>query len=453
MIKICMFHVGLEIHFPGRKDTRPNVPDRIRRDLPFASVQCSPLLRIETTTHHRESMRVRTQIIVIALLRIIMNTMHRMVYPFLAVFARGMGVDVTAISLALAGRNITGIFGPVLAPIADARGRKFGMLAGIVTFTLGVGLVAVRPGLFTFSAALLLAILGKTWFDPAVHAYFGDRVAYEQRGTAVAVTEMAWSAAFIAGIPAMGLLIAHYGWSAPFPVLAMLGLLMFGVIWRMIPPDAPQTKENGSHSSVRTVLVSLPALAGISIGLWASAANEMVNLVFGVWLADSFGLQIAALAGASAVIGLAELGGEGLVATVTDRLGKPRAVAAGLTGNVLAAMLLPWIGRTQIGALVGLFLFYISFEYLVVSQLPMMTEIVPTARATAIALNSVGFGIGRSLGALLSTFIYVRLGFPAVTMIAVIFNLFAMLGLAEMQQKTAILPRLAAWFRRPSQSR
>ena len=58
-------------------------------------------------------MRLRTQIIVIALLRIIMNTMQRMVYPFLAVFARGLGVDVTAVSLALAGRNMAGVFGPI----------------------------------------------------------------------------------------------------------------------------------------------------------------------------------------------------------------------------------------------------------------------------------------------------------------------------------------------------
>ena len=102
-------------------------------------------------------------------------------------------MDVTAISFALAGRNLAGILGPVFAPVADLRGRKFVMLTGIVCFTVGVGLVAVHPGLLTFSAALILAILSKSLFDPAVQAYFGDRVPYEQRGSAIAVTEMAWS--------------------------------------------------------------------------------------------------------------------------------------------------------------------------------------------------------------------------------------------------------------------
>lgn len=413
-------------------------------------------------------MKLKLQIVIVALLRIILNTMHRMVYPFLTIFASGLGVDVTAVSFALAGRNMVGIIGPVFAPLADSHGRKFIMLAGIATFTLGVGLVAVHPGLVTFSAALILAILSKTLFDPAMQAYFGDRVAYEQRGTALAVTEMAWSMSFIAGVPAMGFLIAHFGWSAPFPVLAVLGLGMFGVILWMLPPDShvsaarvpePSPEErravrNGGlvhaspWSNVGVVMSTVPAVAGILIALWASAANEMVNIVFGVWLANSFKLQIAALAGASAVIGLAELSGEGLVALVTDRLGKPRAVAFGLTANVLASFLLPLIGRTEIGALTGLFLFYISFEYLIVSQLPMMTEAVPHACATVMALNLVGFGIGRSIGALLSTLIYVRLGFPAVTLVANLFNLFALMSLAEMQQKIGFLPVLMGWFRR-----
>ena len=74
------------------------------------------------------------------------------------------------------------------------------------------------------------------------------------------------------------------------------------------------------------------------------------------------------------MIGLSELSGEGLVALTTDRLGKPLALTIGLVGNALASILLPFIGQTQTGALVGLFLFYITFEYVMVSHIPMMTE-------------------------------------------------------------------------------
>lgn len=389
-------------------------------------------------------MKIQSQLIIISLLRTVLNTMHRMVYPFLTVFAAGLGVDVVTVSLALTARNTVGIFGPLLAPISDVRGRKLGMLIGVGLFTLGTGLVAVRPGMFTFAAALILAALSKSLFDPAVHAYFGDRVPYESRGTAVAITEFAWSAAFIGGVPLMGLLIARFGWQAPFPVLAVLGAGMLLVISRMIPADGGNANAVPVLANFRAVISSAPAVAGIGIALWASAANEVVNLVFGVWLSSSFGLKIAALAGASAVIGAAELSGESLVATITDRVGKGRAVAVGLLANMAASALLPLIGRTEAGALVGLFLFYLSFEFLIVSQLPMMTEVVPSARATTIALNAIGFGVGRSAGAILATLAYARLGFGRVTIMAILFDVFALLALAQMQGKIRLLPRLQA---------
>ncbi len=395
-------------------------------------------------------MRLRFQLLIFMVLRTIQNTMHRMVYPFLAVFARGLGVDVSQVSLIVTVRSFVGMFAPVLGSIADQRGRRFGLLLGISLFIIGMGLVAIAPSFLTFSAAMLLAILSKYLFDPSMQAYFGDRVPYERRGTALAVTEVAWSLAFIAGVPLVGYLIALYGWNAPFPLLAGLGLGMFAVVWWLIPRSDPLRSQptTASVKNVRAVLTSLPTLAGIAIGLWASAANELVNLIFGVWLEDSFGLKIAALAGASAVIGFSELSGESLVALTTDRLGKPRALVLGLTGNILAALLLPIVGHTEIGALVGLFLFYITFEYVLVSQIPLMTEIMPEARATLMSFNVTGQSLGRAIGALLATFIYQQFGFLPVTLIAILFNGFALLALGELTRKIVILPRILAWLRR-----
>ena len=395
-------------------------------------------------------MRIRFQLIIFMFVRTVLNTMHRMVYPFLAVFARGMGVDLTTVSFIITARSFVGIFAPVFGSIADQRGRRFGMLTGITLFTAGMGVVAIHPSFITFSVALLLTILGKYLFDPSMQAYIGDRVPYERRGTALAVTEAAWSLSFILGVPLMGYLIATYGWSAPFPVLVILGVAAFAIIGWMIPRDDRSAvhPENTSFKNIRAVLTSVPALAGISIALWASAANELVNLIFGVWLEDSFGLKIAALAGASAVIGISELTGEGLVALTTDRLGKPRALVLGLSGNALAALLLPIVGTTQAGALIGLFLFYITFEYVMVSHIPLMTEVMPSARATMLSFNLTGHSLGRMIGALLATFIYQKFGFVPVTLIAILFNLFALLALAELTQKITILPRIIAWFKR-----
>ncbi|MCB9111532.1 MAG: MFS transporter [Anaerolineales bacterium] len=381
-------------------------------------------------------MRIRFQLIIFMFVRTILNSIHRMVYPFLPIFARGLGVDLSTMSLLMTGRSLLGATSPFLGPIADWRGRKFGLLTGLSVFTLGIGIVAVFPAFWTLAIALGLAMIGKYIFDPAMQAYFGDRVPYHQRGTALAVTEVAWSMGFIVGVPIAGFLIDRFGWSAPFPLFTVLGLIAFFIIWRVVPNvDTHHNPVGDSREKYLTVLKSAPALAGISIALWASAANELVNVIFGVWLEDSFGLKIAALAGASAVIGISELSGEGLVALTTDKLGKPRALAIGLTANSLAAILLPFIGQTQVGALIGLFLFYITFEYIMVSHIPMVTELVPSARATLLSLNVTGHALGRALGAFLAALIYQNFGFVFVALAATLFNIVGILALQRMQGK------------------
>ena len=54
-----------------------------------------------------------------------------MVYPFLPVFARLLGVDLGTMSLALSARSATGALGPLLAPFTDRRGRRFGLSLGL----------------------------------------------------------------------------------------------------------------------------------------------------------------------------------------------------------------------------------------------------------------------------------------------------------------------------------
>jgi predicted MFS family arabinose efflux permease len=351
--------------------------------------------------------RLRFQVLAFTGTRTVLNTMHRMVYPFLPAFQRGLGVDLAALSLALTLRSLAGASGPLLASIADSRGRKAGMVTGLTLFIAGVGLVAIWPVYQAFLIALILAMVGKYIFDPSMQAYLGDRVSYERRGLVLAVTEVGWSFSFILGVPLMGLLIARYGWGSPFPLLALLGILALGLLSWLLPQDPPPADGRvGLLGNMGVVWASRAALAGLSMSLLVSAANEVINLVFGVWLEDSFGLKISALGAVAIVIGLSELGGESLVGGLTDRLGKVRSLTIGLLLNSLAALALSYLGQTTLGALVGLFLFYITFEFSLVSSIPLMSEILPTARATLMGMNIAAVSIGRAFGALIASPIY-----------------------------------------------
>jgi predicted MFS family arabinose efflux permease len=389
--------------------------------------------------------RLRTQVAAFTLIRTVLNTMHRMVYPFLPIFQDGLGVSLPVLSLALTARSALGALGPLLASLADSRGRKAGMLLGLLLFSSGVVLVVFWPTYPAFLLALLLTITGRYAFDPSMQAYLGDKVSYQRRGMVMAVTEFSWSFSFIAGVPLMGLLIARSGWIAPFPLLALLGFVaLAGLSW-LLPEELPSTGNRpGIWKNFHSVLQYPPALTGLTMGLLFSSANEVVNLVFGVWMEDAFGLKIAALGAASVVIGLSELGGESLSASLTDRLGKAHSVGLGLILNSLAALLLPFLGHNLTGAFIGLFLFYITFEFTVVSSFPLMTEILPSMRATLLAINTAGLSLGRAAGALLAPILYTAKTYDHLSGIltsclaAMLFNLLALFALRSLHKRLEV---------------
>jgi predicted MFS family arabinose efflux permease len=357
-----------------------------------------------TRINHGQPVRLRFQIVAFSVARTVINTGHRMVYPFLPTFARGVGVDLEAVALAVTARSALGLISPVFGSLADRRGRKTATITGMLIFAGGMALVTIWPTYPALFVTLALGGVGKLVYDPSMQAYIGDRVDYARRGLAIGITELSWSTAFLLGVPILGWLIDRSGyWQAPFPVLAGFSLVMAAMLWVVIPSDTPpaSTAHPALTQGIRVVLRYSPALAGLGIALLISASNEVVSIIYGAWMEDAFGLQVAALGAASAVIGIAELTSEGTVAAYVDRLGKRRAVAVGIGANALACLLLPALSFGVMGALVALFLFFLTFEFAVVSLVPLMTELAPEARATLMAGNVAAFSGGRMVGALL----------------------------------------------------
>ena len=164
----------------------------------------------------------------------------------------------------------------------------------------------------------------------------------------------------------------------------------------MLPKDpAPLAGRPGFWSNLRTVFTYPPAIAALVMAALYTAANETITLIYGVWVEQAFALSIASLGATALAIGISELGGETLVTLFTDKIGKRKALAIGIIGNCLAALALPIFGRWLAGAVLSLLLFYLTFEFTIVSGIPLMTEILPSARATMLASHMAILAIGR----------------------------------------------------------
>jgi predicted MFS family arabinose efflux permease len=375
---------------------------------------------MKSTQTHRLSL----QIAAFSLIRTIFNTGFRMIYPFLPVLARAVGVNLETMALIVTARSTLGLAGPVLGSLGDHIGRKRAMLIGLVLFVWGLFLVIFWPTFISLMLGFILGAAGKIIFDPAMQAYLGDRVLYAKRSRAIALTELGWSWAALFGLPLVGWIIARAGWIAPFPLLASLGGIAIFILWKILPSDPITTRANaGFKQALRAILAHPAALAGLGVGLLISFSNETVNIVYGAWIEQDFGLKVEALGAASAVIGLAELSGEGFVAALTDRIGKRWAIGSGIALIIMACLSLPFLGHTLPGALIGLFFIFIVFEFTFVSAISLMTELVPDARATMMAGNLTAAALGRALGALIG---------PTLFTIGLLANSTAAAGLAAL---------------------
>lgn len=377
----------------------------------------------ETTPTPKPELRLRFQLISFTIIRTIMNTGYRLPYPFVPIIAAGLGMPLEAITSAVGAARLLGVASPVLGAAADRLGRKTAMLLGISIFTLGLGVVAVSPSYPSLVASVLLIAGGKIIFDPAMYAYLGDRVTYAQRGLATAIVEMGWSGAFLIGMPLAGIMIDRGGWAAPFPLMTLAGIASILILWRILPGNAAHAPTSGTlFNNLKTVLTNPTALAGLAMGFSMNAANETIGITFSTWLRSTFSLEAAMLAGVATVIGVAELGGEGLVAGLVDRIGKRRAVIAGSVLNGLACLLLPFMNQSLIGAMVGLFLIFITFEFALVASIPLMTEILPEARTTLMATNVSSLSAGRALGAFIGPLIFGTFGLLGTGITAAAFD-------------------------------
>ena len=359
-----------------------------------------------------------------------------MVYPFLGVYGRALGVELSDLALILSMRGLlVGSVMPFLGILADRVERKAGMLIGIFVFLAGSILPIIWSSYALFFAALCIMYLGSFVFALNKYAYLGDQVPIQRRGFVVGVIETSWALSFIVGVPLVGLLIERGGWQAPFVLFFGLGLLLLPVFFWVIPSKPKEEPDRGSMdicTGLREVLRSRLVWLVLVISFMTGMGLEIVTLVFGVWLEDGFGLKIAALGIAASIIGFSELGGSLYFGWIADRIGKIKSMVLGMIISSAVAVVLPGMAGHLGGALLGLFLFYLTAEFSMVGLPILASEVMPKARATMLGIGISAYALGATSGAYMSPFIYSWGGYRWNTMAYVALTIVAILLLRSL---------------------
>ena len=175
----------------------------------------------------------------------------------------------------------------------------------------------------------------------------------------------------------------------------------------LMPQDGGQQASGSPWWDGLDRLVREPAAwAGLVFNFALVSGYQVVSIVYGAWMEAQHHLSVEALGAASTLLGIAGIGGVFLVVLVSDRIGKPRSIVSGILGIIASCLALYLKQGSLTGSMASLFALYLSFEVTLVSGLPLMTELVPGARATLMAANVAAIAAGDAMGAALGSFLF-----------------------------------------------
>lgn len=341
----------------------------------------------------------------LSVVRLLLNSTERFVYPFLPTIARGLGIDLEQAGLLLSARAVGGLTAPATVGTAG-RGRRHRRLvvAALGLFVAGA-LLVVLPGRFAV-AVIGFAVLGaaRPAYDAAAQAYLAERTPYHRRGRVLAVLELTYAGGLLVGAPVAGFLISRGDWRTPFVAASAAGVLAVVGLVPLLEATGPDEGHGAERLRIDrdswALLVTLSLLA---------AGVELTLVVMGAWFEIDFGLTLLALGGAAMVLGLGELVGELVPLAVSDRLGKRRTVAVGLAVSALGFAGLPVTSTLAFG-LAALTVALLGFEIAIVAAIPIVSEAQPQARSRFLALGGVAMFGGRAVAAAAGPPLFARAG-------------------------------------------
>lgn len=371
-------------------------------------------------------------VFILTIARTCINMTRRFTYTFVPEIARALGVPVTGVQNGIALQSSMSMLSPFFGGLSERYGRKYVLIAALLTAAL-LGFVGAAAPLYGVFLAVMVGFgVGKMLFDPAGLAYLGDRVPYHRRALAIGMNEMSWGAALLIGAPLTGLLLERATLSSVFLMLGVANLLGAALIFVFLPGDRPK-REAVQRTSLRSILRAVSgnpaAMGAMAYAACNSAANEMIFINYGAFMEQSFGLALSALGIVTVAIAVAEGAGEAAVAGIGDRMGPKRMALAGAAVAAVCYAIFPVFGSAIPVVVIGIFTMFLGYEISVVAAIPLYTEVLPGARASIMGAIIGAVALGRVIGGLSGALLYNNMGVVVTSLAACVVLLVGMFTL------------------------
>lgn len=329
----------------------------------------------------------------------IANTALRWVPPFLPTLEKAFGASTTQLTTILGASEIAGLSTVAVGRHLDRGRERIVLLAGLVAVVVA-SLVALVGTTFTFAIGSVLVIMGVANITVAGHSFISSRVPYERRARTIGVYETSWALALLIGAPVIAVLISVFGWRGPYVTIAIVAALVTVVVARSAaitrPPRAAPPGADGEPPAMipapgKISAVTARAWLTIAGAAFVAMAGLSVFAISGSWLDDAFGVPTGGLGAVAMGFGAVELLSSLSSAAFADRIGKLRGTVSALMLLIVGAVVMLLADSTLWIGVIGILLFLCGFEFAIVTSFSLVSEAMPSARGTTLALSN---GIG-----------------------------------------------------------
>jgi DHA1 family inner membrane transport protein len=348
----------------------------------------------------------RAQFVQLTAAKAVLNTALRWAPFFLPTLAGAFGTTAGKLTTVLGLGETAGLSTLLIGRQLDS-GRERTIMVAALGLAAVSSLGALTGNFWVFAASYVALVIGASAFTVSGHAFLSRRVPFERRARTIGVFETSWALALLVGAPSIALLINVFGWRAPFLVLAALLAIMSLVVGLGRDDSVPLDDANAP-------LVRQPLTTDAWILIGASAAIAMTGLttivIAGTWLDEALGVSTGGIGLVAMAFGAAEITASSSSAAFADRAGPIHSTRVALILAIVGLLVMTQAGSSLLIGALGLLLFFLGFEFSIVTSFSIVSEAMPQARGRALAANSAVGTAARGIGIVMSGLLYQAYG-------------------------------------------
>jgi len=301
-----------------------------------------------------------------------------------------------------------------MGPYSDRFGRRVFLIAG--AFVMG-GFTLLSAFATSFEMLVVLRALagiGGSVIFPNANALIGDTFPYRERGRAMGTVIGFNTMASVIGIPVAGVIAEATSWRISVGLVGVLVIVVGIALAAFLRPAEGDGSGERISQLYRSILTNASAVAAIISSFLGSLYWFTWITYLVVFFQYTFGLSQGAASTYSLTMGLGVLIGSQIGGRIGDRIGHRRVVAITIviSGALLLALTnlpLPLLAAAALNLALSA---VIGARF--ATNISMLTEQVPAARGTLLALSGATVAVAIVAGATIGGFFVDTLGFGAI---------------------------------------